>query len=309
MTFSLWLRISARLLAVVVLSAAGSGNPVWGYEARLHQQLTFIAAKQFNRCVSGTAIPTLSALDVRYVAKANASQAQTNVFTRMFRWSYYDRAREHDDVASDDSMLWMIDTRFHDHFDVLTKALFEAASDAERYRSLGRLIGYMQEVTSPAHAVPVYTGRWWRLSMGDRFDKYKLDVDAVAAEVGDACDYVTAPVESYNKILTDAAQDTLTAVQAPMFGMPVTWEVFWKLADNPSEFGEYGRAGNKFGDATEFRCGDVRCVLLDRDPLYRDFALQRHVAAVVASMRAFYLLQGGPQISDTNETQSGDPDR
>ena len=162
---------------------------------------------------------------------------------------------------------------------------------ARRYRALGRLIGYIQEVTSPAHTVPVFTGRWWRLSMSDRFDGYRINEEAVTREIEDACDLVTAPVERFEDIMVDAAQDTLSAVQSQIYGLPVTWEVFWELADAPNEFGEYGRAGNNFGQATEFRCGEVRCVLLDRDPLYQEFALQRHVTAVIASMRAFYLLQ------------------
>ncbi len=34
-----------------------------------------------------------------------------------------------------------------------------------------------------------------------------------------------------------------------------------------------------------------RCLLLEDDPLYHDFAAQRHVAAVYATMRAIALLQ------------------
>jgi len=241
--------------------------------------------------VAGTAVPALSPLDVRYVAKANARQADTNVFVRMFRWSYYDRARDDDQVESDDSMMWVVDTRFHDHFDDVRTRLDDAPDAAERYRNLGRLIGYLQEVTAPAHTVPVYTGRWWRLSMSDRFDLYPIDADAVTAETADACDYVMATDAGFAEVLAEVAQETLTAVQGQVFGMPVTWEVFWQFAEKADEFGEYGVAGNRFGESTDFRCGDVTCVLLKDDPLYRDFALQRHTAAVVATMRAFYLLQ------------------
>ena len=34
------------------------------YDGKLHQQLTFLAAKQFNHCVAGTDIPMLTALQV-----------------------------------------------------------------------------------------------------------------------------------------------------------------------------------------------------------------------------------------------------
>ncbi len=87
------------------------------------------------------------------------------------------------------------------------------------------------------------------------------------------------------------AVDTIEAVQAPIFGMPVTWEAFWRLAEEPGDFGEYGPAGNNFGRETEFDCAQESCVLLDDDPLYRDFALQRHAAAVLATMRAMVFMQ------------------
>jgi hypothetical protein len=274
--------------------ASVSAAPVGAYESELHQQLTFLAAKQFNECVTELPVAPVSALEVRYIAKANASQADTNVFVRMFRWTYYDRARDVPGVVSDDSLLWVVDTRLHDHFDELAREFEDNDDGPGRYQVLGRILGYIQDVTSPAHAVPVYTGRWWRLSMGDRFDEYPIDADAVAAAVEDSCDDVFASDRDFETILRDAAQGTLAAVAEPLFGLAVTWQAFWTLADSPDGFGEYGPAGNNFGRATDFRCGEVRCVLLDRDPLYREFALQRHVAAVIASMRALMRLHTGP---------------
>ena len=81
------------------------------YDGRLHQQLTFIAAKHFNRCVAGSDIPRLTPLEVRYVAKTNVAQADRNIFTRMFNWRYYDRGEQ-----AARSFLWAVDTRFHEHF-------------------------------------------------------------------------------------------------------------------------------------------------------------------------------------------------
>ena len=144
----------------------------------------------------------------------------------------------------------------------------------------------MQTVTSPAHAVPVYTSRWWRLSNSDRFDDYPVDVDAVNAEVAMRCDALAQPDVTYEAVLKDAAQQTLSAVQAPIKGLPATWEAFWRLNRRPGNFGDYGRAGNSFGRATEFRCGEAeRCVLLNEDPLYVAFAKQRHAEAVFGTMR------------------------
>jgi hypothetical protein len=80
--------------------------------------------------------------------------------------------------------------------------------------------------------------------------------------------------------------------------LPVSWQVFWKPASKAGDFGEYGPAGNNFGRKTSFRCGAAKpCLLLDDDPLYEEFALQRHADAVRATMQAMYLLQIRPPLS------------
>ena len=170
-------------------------------------------------------------------------------------------------------------------------SLGAAGSVAEQYRSLGKLVNYVQDVTSPARSVPVYTARFWRFNLADRFDSYPVDEKAVEAAIRTNCDYLHASSD-YLEILAQAASNTLDAVQGPMTGMPVSWETFWKLSDDENGFGEYGPAGNNFGRKSEFRCGEAeRCVLLDDDPLYADFALQRHIAAVVGTMRAMKVFQ------------------
>jgi len=280
-----------RLIWLILLIAAEAlaGSQAWSYDSEIHQQLTFIAAREFNRCVEDTPeIERLSALDTRYIAKANVAQADTNVFVRMFRWSYYNR-----DDQTNRSTWGVIDTRFHDHFDALVGELAHTDRPRRRLRVLGRLLSYIQKVSSPSYAVPVFSGRWWRLSLGDRFNRFPVDTEAVQQAVAQMCGSVVAPPpESYQQVLVDAANDTIAAVRSRINGFPATWEAYWRIADEPDRFGEYGRAGNSFGERTEFPCGDgERCLLLDNDPLYGDFAAQRHAAAVLASMRALAILQ------------------
>ena len=73
----------SRLLAWLLPIAA---MPAFGYESAVHQQLTFLAAKQLSRCDQTSELQPLSALDTRYVVRANIAQADSNVFWRMFRW-------------------------------------------------------------------------------------------------------------------------------------------------------------------------------------------------------------------------------
>ena len=276
---------TAAVICVLLCSAAGASH---AYEPAIHQKLTFVAAKQLSRCLAGTEVPGLNALEVRTIAKANTRQADANLFVRMFRWNYYDRSG-----VRDRDILWVIDTRFHEHFDEVVERIETAEAARDRHRNLGRIVGYVQDVTSPPHAVPVYATRWWRFALQDRFDRYPVDEDGIAALVDGSCDHVMRPARDYHEVLEEAARGTLAAVQQTIDGLPVSWEVFWRPHDNSGRFGSYGPAGNNFGRGARFPCGyEDKCVLLDDDPLYAEFALRRHAAAVLASMRAILLAQG-----------------
>ena len=252
-----------------------------------HQTLTFIAAKQFNNCAhQDVNIARFSALDTRYIVRANLAQADSNVFTRMFNWTYYNRADQ-----SQKTSWWLIDTRFHDHFESLVDETRWSVDRQRRLKNLGRIISYIQDMSSPPRVVPVYVNRWWRFSVGDRFDRFPVDSEAVEMAVQGACQEVLNLEASFQDVLEDVATQTLRAVQGPIYGFPATWEAYWTFSDEPDEFGEYGPAGNSFGDRTSFRCGGERCLLLEDDPLYRDFATARHIAAVLGTMRAMALMQ------------------
>ena len=280
-----------RLLYLVLLVSTGN---VWAYEASHHQYLTFLAARQFNHCVGEEAAPRLTPLEVRYMARANVSLAETNFFVRMFRWNYYEP-----EAQSEKSMLWLFQTRFHRNFNELVVRLDQPADPVDAYRDFGRLLGYVQMVSAPAHAVPVYTGRFWRFSLSDRFDSYPIDETALEDLLEDDCSFLESPFRTYAEVLSAAATATIASVSEPIPGLPTTWRAFWKPSRKAGEFGEYGDAGNNFGRRTEFRCGGSsngersrqRCVLLADDPLYAEFALQRHADAVRSSLQALFIMQ------------------
>ena len=265
-------------------------TPAYGYDGDLHQAFTFLAAKQFNRCVEDRVIPPLTPLQVRYIAKSSVAQADPNLFVRMFRWNYYD-SKEH----SDGSMLWLFKTRFHQRFEELEERLDQAEDEDDVYREFGRIVSFLQMVSSPPRAVPVYTGRFWRLSFTDRFDQFPLDEAALTTLIETECSFLDSTVSDFNQILATTGQQTIAAVAGPIQGLPVSWLVFWQPARQAGDFGVYGPAGNNFGRKTTFRCGAAKpCLLLDDDPLSEEFALHRHAAAVRATIQAMYLLQTRP---------------
>jgi hypothetical protein len=295
---------AAGLCLVFVLLTPSQGM---AYQGEVHQKLTFHAAKWFNRCLTETMVPPLSPLQVRYAAKSNVALADSNVLVRMFRWNYYDRGGQQERSA-----LWLVSTRLHQHFNKITRRLEQASEPAERYQELGRIVYYLQLMTSPSKVVPVYTGRFWRGSFSDRFDRYRLDDDALDAALADSCDFLDDPPVDFSSLLVESASATLDAVRSPIGGLPTTWQAFWKISSDPDSFGEYGPAGNSFGRKTDFPCGDARskqrrCVLLKRDPIYAEFALERHVAAARSTARAMLLLQ--QQYFDSAQRSEKGPEK
>ena len=213
-----------RALRWLVVACAIAAPPASAYEGSLHQELTFIAAKHFNNCAGDASLPRLTPLQVRYIAKANVRQTEANIFRRMTRWNYYDREEQRPR-----SMLWFIQTRMHQHFNGLVRELDGAEALADRYSGLGRIVNYVQDMTSPAHVVPVFTARWWRWDISDRFDRYPVDVDAVSAAVGDDCADLDANPEDWDALLSATADRTLSAVREQIPGLPVSWQAFWRI--------------------------------------------------------------------------------
>ena len=276
-----------RGLAALTLVVAGFAG---GYEGDTHQQITFLAARQFNACV-GVEIPRLTPLEVRYIARANADQADKGFWRKLFRWSYYDRAGE------GGRFLWMVETRMNRHYAEVTERLGGEQEMADRFSDLGRVVNYLQDATSPAQVVPIYTPRWWRFSITDRFNNYPVDVEALTAVLADDCTAVRGADISWQQLLAGVAEQTIGAVQEVIPGLPVGWEAYWEFDEDGYAFGQYGVAGNSFGRRTEFPCGGTAegtertCILLDDDPLYRQFALARHREAVQATVAAMTLLR------------------
>ena len=257
------------------------------YGGDVHQQLMFLAARQYNECVKDTPNRRLSALQVRYAAKAAVSQSDASFLRRMFRWGFYER-----DQQSPKSTLWVVETRMHEHFNALTTQLAVASTDAKKFSVAGRIAAYVQDVTSPVRVVPIYTARFWRFNTNDRFDNYPLaDVASLLGREDICSEVLDDSPGAFSEILRETADKSLRAIVEPVPGMPSTWQAFWRLAANSSDFGEYGPAGNRFGNSTSFRCGDERCVLLNKDPLYAEFAAARHVDAVVGTMKVLHIVQ------------------
>lgn len=261
------------------------------YPGEVHQQLSFVAARQFNRCVEGTDIAPLTTLNVRYAARSSTAEADAGFWRRAVRWQFYDR--KHRTQAAPRS-LWIIQTRLHERFEATAASINRGQDPAERYTRLGRLVSHLQDVTVPAIVVPVYYERFWALSRSDSFGEFPLTLDEHRGHLDELCPALlnTPRDYTYDDLLTDTAERTIAATRGSIQDLGATWQVFWREAAD-GEFGSYGVAGNTFGTDVTFPCGRKECRLLRNDPLYFEFAQDRHKDAVLATMRAFLLLARG----------------
>ncbi|MBV1905571.1 MAG: hypothetical protein KUG75_05785 [Pseudomonadales bacterium] len=279
---------ASLLLFVWMLFCWGTTQPLLAYQQEAHQQLTFSAARHLNACAEQLNILPLTPLQVRYIAKANVKQASPGFFKSLVRWNYYER-----DLQRERSFVGLVNTRMHNEFNDVVGSLSKQQKTADKYAELGRIVSYIQDMTSPAHVVPIFYTRFWRLNISDRFNNYSIDMESVETMLPDMCNLEEGyrDAVALDDLLVKTADRTLAAIQSKIDGLPGSWQVFWKLDKQADEWGEYGVAGNNFGRKVDFPCEGHKCIMLDNDPLYREFANLRHVEALKSTLIAMYWMQ------------------
>ena len=255
-------------------------STAWSYQGEIHQKMTFAAARQFNLCAPGAELPPLTPLQVRYIARSAVKESDSRMM-RAFRWGFYER-----EGHNTKRLLGLVQTRLHERFEKLEVASSEADNLLEYYSVVGQIMAHIQDMSVPVYVVPIYFSRFWRLSMRDRLSVYPIDVELLTAKLGERnCEQLLGEQATPAQLLSELAEMTIVAIRQPILGQePATWESFWEF-DDAGKFGKYGPAGNRFGERTDFSCGDQTCLFLEDDPLYREFALERHLDALQFSLR------------------------
>ncbi len=277
------------VVACVVCSCAASG-----YTAPIHQQVTFIAALHFNRCIRNTAVPRMTPLEIRYMAQGNTKRANRSLWQKIKNGNYYDYDSED---GESHRIFWYFETRFHREFNELTERLENLISNKNRYSDLGSISNVLQDVTSPVHVVPIRMNRFWRIPYYDRFNRFSLNESIIEDALADCNELIPhfelEEIPTFQVLLDQTAKKTIDAIRTPIAGYPVSWEVFWTFGSRGS-FGHYGVAGNNFGHRTQFQCEaeqQQRCILLFNDPLYKEFAFRRHIQAIKSTVTAMLRVQ------------------
>ena len=272
------------------------------YPGKQHELLTFLAAQRFNQCAASVGLQPLTPLEIRYIAKANSQEADRGLWDRLTKRDYFEMEGQERGSA-----MGFMETRMTEHFDRLVSEMEQAEPARERFRWLGRVVHYIQKLSSPVHVVPIRVTRVLRAQFVDRFDRHLVNREDVIQALETGCDFVATSLSendvTYSSLLLLTANETGASILQPIPGLPITWEAFWEFG-SPGSFGSYGVAGNNFGRHTEFRCDRESrqlCLFLKDDPIYRKFATERHTQAVKATVHAL-LLSRSASSTDPEES-------
>jgi hypothetical protein len=188
-----------------------------------------------------------------------------------------------------------LDKRLHR----LIKEYKETNSEAKRkkllkeiYRQIGRIIHYLQDVSVPAHVVPIYHGP----GSPDKFDGYEYEYGPECEEGEKSVDLEMEKGLTLKRLLRKSACATVKSIgEGNTFYITkdgkevlVTWEVFWSKPRSEG-FSEYGILKNNFG-VSRIR-DDKGHEYLVEDNVYKRFFGKQYRQAINTTIKALLYLQ------------------
>src|SRR5688572_23843474 len=253
-TRSMTTRHAPAAVAGLFLTALVGARPALGYSVPNHEALTRFAVKQIDFCVAkhpDLAPGHVSAgLEVCSLVECNA--AQDGAFEKIALWHFYSPDKE---LRS-----WLPiarDTKLDNWFAILSRELEASTKQpATAHEIVGALIHYLQDVTVPAHVLPIFHVP----PMSDKFDKEAFH-EPTLIDDKEKCRALLDSKRLVNQILFDTAFRTRRSLdqRLPKAGQTAaTWEVFWNPEPKKSGFAKYGCAKNRFGEAGPIRCKGMR---------------------------------------------------
>jgi len=277
---------------LLAVSSIFVNSSAYAYYPAIHESLTKLAIERYNHCQSTLGLPEFNLTLANLISEANSHEDTQFIFKRILNWHFYD-------VNKEEKKLLFFDTRLHRHFNALELSLLSRPPDmTERGRLLGALLHYIQDVSVPAHVAPIFHPRL-ELPAQDSFDEYpvaqlwqnreNLEKNITCPQFNRDLQATIDATDQYNRLLDRVALQTRVAITQPIADLPVTWNAFW-LTGEKGEFGEYGIAGNHFGEQVSIPCAESICKIEAGDKIYVEFAFVQHRLAIQASVDAIYLM-------------------
>lgn len=278
-----------RAFTSILCSSALLWSPLaQAYHLDDHKRIALESVAEINHCYPGLIDHAHS-----YILWASDLDEDTNLFRKDFLYSHFFNPFKH-------LNMWRYDSSVR--ISRLESALRKdgAAGNFDGflvYAHLGHAIHHLQDMTVPAHVVPV---EHW---LHDGFEVYSFNGNISS---GLSCDDLkNARVEpDLNSLLVSVAKKTLSQVAALNVkilrnGEPeiVSGTSFWQPSTN-NDFGHYGVLGNHFGQSS-FSANGARYVVPRAQAVYSNFKQQQMKAAVRASVLAldWYLVTHGATLT------------
>lgn len=258
-----------RFLLVLLVTLL-FGTSALAYDGSVHKQITQAAVKAFNDCLaSDPSLPAGYAISdaglVKDVVKANRNEDGTLLTypVRLGNWHFYNT----NNVPNTGWPKHFLDVIFDKKVASLKEAVEEQQSVAKLYRKAGKVMHYIQDVSSPPHVVPVYHWKFLGMGIKEPFDSYEVDLkkfQELLTPSADQCKDLLAGDIDFDVLMSKDAQATFDMMSKPI---PVTnaageepykWAAFWRPAGSAEPacsdrkakegFGSYGRFCNQFGE-------------------------------------------------------------
>lgn len=264
-----------RIIALVLLFGALSLS---GFKAKGHRTLTEAAVSLYQRCHEGLGLDPLAVQVGRRLASGSKSEDRPTP-TRWRHWHFYDRRHPDGEVLGRRGSSKRLH-HFHTRFASL-EASVRPHDEGKAGKDLGRLLHYIQDVTLPAHVVPVLHGPVLFGFDKDLLDPWPIRLDALSPAV--TCQGMAdAMAPTFRALLDSTAAATYRDLDHLIPGTDVPWRRFWIDPPPKERWGTYDKP--PFGERVEADDGSV--VLEKDDPRYDAFVLNAHRRAVEASAAA-----------------------
>ncbi len=238
-------------------------SAAFAYNAEPHEILSDIAVHHFNTCATtlgpssglkalegvGKEISDTEPDQESALALIEGSSAEDEVDwrKRVEIWHFYDPTRRLGDLSITKGRAFVRETTLHERFNELEiftrqKMGIHGIDSAYLYRSLGRMVHYIQDVSVPAHIVPVFhpTPKYGK----DKLDGYDIDWDTLyrgeifkKETTAGVCQNMLEEIRNtrfFNDILNSTAKETQAVIEENISDtLQKKWsELFW--SHNPS---------------------------------------------------------------------------
>lgn len=261
----------------------------FGYNKTNHEHITRLAIKLLNQECQYTFI---NEKEAEAIIAGNISEDHFGFkwLNRLWNQHFYNPRKPEDKWER----IHSIDVRF----ERIAKRCFERIGTSSYYYSIGEVIHHIQDVTNPAHVVPVYHGGYKK----DQFDEqdilqYNLKVDDLDTNKKYNAPYLLSILKPIALTTLDGINEQFQVkvkVNGQVLSRLIDWSYFWK-EDSNTWFGYYGLLGAPSDSKGERTDNYMSSEIVRKDSTYimdkktyTDYSSQQIKLAIVETAKFIY---------------------